>query len=168
MSDNTELKRLAEHHLWLGHAYTVATPSAVLALIAENERLEIERAELWRGKRDVEATRDTKSAVIAELKAEIAGLKTGYEAYERVNAELKAEIESLRKARVPSGLYRELVALRELRDQAKAYVDGYLLDEVEDIECCVSADQHLSASALSVRLMDAFEARRDAAKGEQS
>ncbi|WP_223271451.1 hypothetical protein [Pseudomonas fluorescens] len=30
------------------------------------------------------------------LKAEIAGLKTGYEAYERVNAELKAENEALR------------------------------------------------------------------------
>ncbi len=31
-----------------------------------------------------------------QLKAEIAGLKTGYEAYERVNAELKAECEALR------------------------------------------------------------------------
>lgn len=33
-----------------------------------------------------------------QLKAENAGLKTGYEAYERVNAELKAEMEVLRKA----------------------------------------------------------------------
>ena len=32
-----------------------------------------------------------------QLRAEIAGLKTGYEAYERVNAELKAEVEKLRK-----------------------------------------------------------------------
>ncbi|MGY2320406.1 hypothetical protein [Pseudomonas azotoformans] len=32
-----------------------------------------------------------------QLRAEIAGLKTGYEAYERVNAELKAEVERLRK-----------------------------------------------------------------------
>ncbi len=32
-----------------------------------------------------------------QLRAEIAGLKTGYEAYERVNAELKAEVEALRK-----------------------------------------------------------------------
>lgn len=31
------------------------------------------------------------------LKAEVAGLKTGYEAYEQVNAELKAEVEELRK-----------------------------------------------------------------------
>ncbi|NNA69477.1 hypothetical protein [Pseudomonas gessardii] len=33
-----------------------------------------------------------------QLRAEIAGLKTGYEAYERVNAELKAEVEGLRGA----------------------------------------------------------------------
>lgn len=34
-----------------------------------------------------------------QLRAEVAGLKTGYEAYERVNAELKAEVEKLRKER---------------------------------------------------------------------
>lgn len=33
-----------------------------------------------------------------QLRAEVAGLKTGYQAYERVNAELKAENEALRKA----------------------------------------------------------------------
>lgn len=33
---------------------------------------------------------------IAQLKAENAGLKTGYEAYERVNAELRAECEALK------------------------------------------------------------------------
>ena len=31
------------------------------------------------------------------LRAENAGLRTGYQAYERVNAELKAECEALRK-----------------------------------------------------------------------
>ena len=34
---------------------------------------------------------------VEALKAEVAGLRTGYEAYERVNAELKAEVEALRK-----------------------------------------------------------------------
>ena len=33
-----------------------------------------------------------------QLRAEIAGLKTGYEAYEQVNAELKAEVQALRKS----------------------------------------------------------------------
>ena len=38
-----------------------------------------------------------------QLRAEVAGLKTGYEAYERVNAELKAEVEKLRNAAAPLG-----------------------------------------------------------------
>lgn len=33
-----------------------------------------------------------------QLRAEVAGLKTGYEAYERVNAELKSEVEGLRQS----------------------------------------------------------------------
>lgn len=36
-------------------------------------------------------------AQIRQLKAENAGLKTGYQAYERVNAELNAEVEGLRE-----------------------------------------------------------------------
>jgi DNA repair exonuclease SbcCD ATPase subunit len=35
---------------------------------------------------------------VEALKAEVAGLRTGYEAYERVNAELKAENEALRQS----------------------------------------------------------------------
>ena len=38
-----------------------------------------------------------KGEQIDQLRAEVAGLRTGYEAYERVNAELKAEVEALRK-----------------------------------------------------------------------
>lgn len=85
------------------------------------------------------------------------------EAYDQ----LKAENEALRKERVPAGLYRELVALRELRDQAKSYVDGYLQDEVEDADSCISEEQHLSAAALSESLMDAFEAHWDAAMAKE-
>lgn len=104
MTDYTELKRLAENHLSLGQAYTVAKPSVLLALIAENERLAAacERAEQV-------INTESKAAAIAtgranllqgerdQLRAEVAGLKTGYEAYERVNAEMKAEVEALRK-----------------------------------------------------------------------
>ncbi|WP_432782442.1 hypothetical protein WJ803_01845 [Pseudomonas veronii] len=39
---------------------------------------------------DIQAERD-------QLRAEVAGLRTGYEAYERVNAELKAEVGALRR-----------------------------------------------------------------------
>ncbi|WP_434577577.1 ead/Ea22-like family protein [Pseudomonas sp. Z1-6] len=70
-----------------------ASPAAVLALLAENERLRNlpTRNVLLR---DREKLIDQRN----ELKAEIAGLKTGYQAYERVNAELKAENEALRTA----------------------------------------------------------------------
>ena len=45
-----------------------------------------------------------------QLRAEISGLKTGYEAYERVNAELKAEVELLESSRAK--LAGELSRLR--------------------------------------------------------
>ena len=112
MTDYTELQRLAEHHLSLGHAYTVATPAAVLALIDENERLERKNAnqsESIREYQDLIMGGDVSLGMLKadirvttgerdQLRAEVAGLKTGYEAYERVNAELKAEVEKLRNA----------------------------------------------------------------------
>ncbi|WP_395598586.1 hypothetical protein AB4P95_05495 [Pseudomonas sp. A1437] len=80
-------------------------PVAVLALIAENERLkagvdsdmaEIDRIQAeydkqFRRAREFRIERD-------HLKAANAGLKTGYEAYEQVVQGLKAENEALRNA----------------------------------------------------------------------
>lgn len=45
------------------------------------------------------------------LKAEIAGLKTGYEAYERVNADLKAENDRL-AAHIADGMDHKAVAVK--------------------------------------------------------
>lgn len=73
MSDWTDVKNWATDKAAGPYDYGIG--QRVMALIAENERLENERAELWRGKRDVEAARDTKSAVIAELKAENEALR---------------------------------------------------------------------------------------------
>ncbi|AVD85985.1 hypothetical protein [Pseudomonas sp. SWI44] len=80
---------------------------------------------------------------------------------------LKAENEWLQKARIPAGFYRELLALRELRDKAKAYVEGYLQDEIEDIDACVSEGQHIAALELCGRLKDAFESYWDAAMTQE-
>ncbi|WP_047301293.1 hypothetical protein [Pseudomonas fluorescens] len=105
-------------------------PVAVLALIAENERLKTLRStterdlaqELevwrhgpscwncgdtgdvhdivgeWRGKCDCNAAKliDV-SSDRDQLRAEVAGLKTGYEAYEQTVKELRAEVEALRE-----------------------------------------------------------------------
>jgi chromosome segregation ATPase len=90
----------------------VCTPQAVLALIAENERLERKNAnqsESIRDYQDLVMGGDVSLGMLKadirvttgerdELRAEVAGLKTGYEVYERVNAELRAECEVLRES----------------------------------------------------------------------
>lgn len=204
MADYSELKRMAEHHLSLGHAYTVATPSVVLALIAENERLERKSAnqsesireyqDLVMGgdvslgmlKADIRVTTGDRDQVKAEnaavlreatdlamaiwrrcyakdspnfqsfekassvigqidnmaaglmsdlekLRAEVAGLKTGYEACERANAELKAENEALRK---------HAERYRWLRDSECA---GRILRDM-GAKVCRHADQRIDAA----------------------
>ncbi|MDF3188051.1 hypothetical protein [Pseudomonas paracarnis] len=186
MIDYTELKRLAEAATagpWVHGGNWVSTergnsvadcprgdekfiaaanPSAVLALIAENERLakqwgdrpayrtpeyESKRDAMWRRAHMVatskgydhinmaiaaapsacadcmgcggewqgegipnsvcETCKGSRGKVLEEerdqLRAEVAGLKTGYGAYERVNAELKAECDLLRKLASDTG-----------------------------------------------------------------
>ena len=140
MTDYSELKRAAERIVEVQTSQDVpigilfdefealASPEAVLALIAENDALggllrrfvdgEHEQGEnqaerhmyfteaqsilaLVNGELEAH-TIVPDSAIKAihaerdQLRAEVAGLRTGYEAYERVNAELKAEVEGLR------------------------------------------------------------------------
>lgn len=101
MSHNAELKKAAEGAVNAGNHWgrrdsferqlaKLATPEAVLALIAENERDELALRAFSRVAETAVTERD-------QLRAEIAGLRTGYEAYQQVNAELKAENERLRQ-----------------------------------------------------------------------
>ena len=93
MTDYTELKRLAgaiqgegstvEMLIRWAAFESACKPDLIMAMIDE---LECPFRLARHSKRLVEA-----------LRAEVAGLRTGYEAYERVNAELKAECEALRK-----------------------------------------------------------------------
>ena len=98
MNDYTELKRLAEAAV--GKTYSSgekfffsaeATPEQVLALIAENDS---SRKHWQNESNNVQAL----MVEVARLKAENAGLQTGYEAYEQVVRGLKAEVEALRKS----------------------------------------------------------------------
>lgn len=94
--EDEEMRALQQFH-------EEVSPETVLALIAENERLTADCSSM-RGSLKAYAVTTKKlvkdgSRAAREsdkLRAEVAGLKTGYEAYERVNAELKAENEALR------------------------------------------------------------------------
>ncbi|MHC8408315.1 hypothetical protein [Pseudomonas sp. TMB3-21] len=117
MSDYSKLKQLAENYLrliddedsdsWMeaSDAYDDASGAdTVLALIAENETLTKIFADAPNlPDTDVEWLEKTRALEVERdhLKAEVAGLKTGYEAYEQVVQGLKAENEVLRKL-VPS------------------------------------------------------------------
>lgn len=99
---------------WLAVAAVNALPQ-LMALIAENERLESFKAAYMEWTDKTEWVQKSAQALelgqhradvlrsrIDQLKAENAGLKTGYDAYEQVNAELKAEVEVLRRGIDPS------------------------------------------------------------------
>lgn len=74
-----------------------ANPAAVLALIAEVEGLRAQHGRDSAELRSLSQARDDARKERDQLKAEVAGLRTGYEAYEQVNSELKAEVEGLDK-----------------------------------------------------------------------
>ncbi|NMX98639.1 hypothetical protein HBO43_18755 [Pseudomonas veronii] len=152
MTDNTELKRLAEimvrdvngdlsdaearnFHQHLSDYEAATTPEKILALIAETEELGrylctcrdcggegalhtgdwhsyghmeppepvMEKCGECDGTGLLGEIQDLYQVITDrdQLRAEIAGLKAGYEAYERVSAELKAEVEALRNALRP-------------------------------------------------------------------
>ena len=99
-------------------------PETVLALIAENERLESEAVYSAAG---FDAAREE----ISKLRAETAGLKTGYEAYERVNAELKAENERLERNRDmwKGQVERQAEELTALREEVTEWKDTVKFNE---------------------------------------
>jgi hypothetical protein len=78
--------------------FMVAAREGVLALISENDQLQ-EHKQYLVDLREAHGLDCWSAALVKldQLKAEVAGLKTGYQAYEQVNAELKAEVERLRK-----------------------------------------------------------------------
>ena len=123
MSDNTELKAAIEYILNQGALerefiedadaldaawalYEALGPAEILALIAENDAarkelgsLRTDNAQLIYALKQQEQSYLVLRGERDRLRAEVADLRTGYEAYEQVNAELKAENEALRRER---------------------------------------------------------------------
>jgi len=145
MSVNTELKCAAEaviamNYPWehtvrdgrLGKTSTeyarLAHPANILTLIADNERLDrliiLNKviSDSFRAERD-------------QLRAEVAGLKTGYQAYEQVNAELKAENERL-SASPERQIIRAVVteAVKGIAEAATADAKAGTLKEIEQLK----------------------------------
>ncbi|MFY1021152.1 hypothetical protein [Ectopseudomonas khazarica] len=58
-------------------------------------------------------------------------------------------------SRIPAGLYAELEALRTLRDATGVYLQGYMRDEIEDEDSCVTEDQHDAACSVKSALYNA-------------
>jgi hypothetical protein len=103
-----------------------ASPAAVLALIAENERLTgfvvYRRAQVDQYDEALIKVADQRD----QLKAENAGLKTGYEAYEQVVEGLRAEVEKLCATAGLQKLLPELDdALEELELHGRHSDQGY-------------------------------------------
>ena len=141
----------------LARYYAAANPSAVLALIAENEELGrylctcrdcggegalhtgdwhsyghmeppepvIEKCGECDGTGLLGKIQDLYQVITErdQLRAEIAGLRTGYEAYEQVNAELKAENERIERNRDmwKGQVERQAEELAALRKDAERY-----------------------------------------------
>lgn len=81
--DKAKLKALVEQG---------SLPPIISALIEEIERLEGSVQSLIQMERNTGNRALEYAGKCDQLRAEVAGLRTGYEAYERVNAELKAEV----------------------------------------------------------------------------
>lgn len=141
MSDYSELERRAQAAIdaigTLSRARQerefndVCTPQVVKDLIAENKRLNADCSSMLGS---LKASALSIKKLIKDggraarerdrLRAEVAGLKTGYEAYERVNAELKAECEALRREREGKVLC-DLELFETLRDSANTEADEH-------------------------------------------
>lgn len=106
---------------WLAVAAVNALPQ-LMALTVEVERLRTAEGDAMTYKAGMENVAQQRD----QLKAENAGLKTGYEAYEQVNAGLKAEVEGLRATADLQKLLPEVSdALEELELHGLHSAQGY-------------------------------------------
>ena len=130
-------------------------------LKAENEQLKAESEQAKLISR-IAYNFDGYKAVLDErdqLRAENAGLKTGYEAYERVNAGLKAEVEALRRERAGKILC-DLELFETLRDSANT--------EADEHRQCMATYRPLRQASLDSVVKKCDDLLAALGKGEQS
>jgi len=72
-------------------------PAYMFLLSPSGKRVQKMEGGNWIDQHEAQKVVDSAEDELSDLRSELAGLKTGYEAYERVNAELRAECEALRK-----------------------------------------------------------------------
>lgn len=166
----------------------VCTPQVVLAQLAENKTLNAQvetfqsDANSWQSGYDEGRRMGTKhmyaevdrlkaeldcpfrlarhsKRLVEQLRAEVAGLKTGYEAYERVNVELKAEAEKLRKEREGKVLC-DLELFETLRDSANT--------EADEHRQCMATYRPLRQASLDSVVKKCDELLAAMGQGEQS
>lgn len=119
MADYSELKKLAEgapEGPWFGPEYAPGTRYVFdvdLGTLLHYESIESEQDACLR------YVAAANPAAVLALIAENDGLKTGYEAYEQVNAGLKAEVEAMRAGRQQSS--RLIENLQAELDEAKQF-----------------------------------------------
>ncbi|WP_449100277.1 hypothetical protein [Pseudomonas veronii] len=121
---------------------------------ALSDSFRAERDQAEQDYKDVVGTIELRDIEISKLRAEVAGLRTGYEAYERVNAELKAENERLERNRDmwKGQVDRQCETIEGLRKALKAAEDAMW-----------HADGNMDGEAA-----DARDALADLGQGEQS
>ena len=207
MNDNTELKRLADELIAANDLFNespqdneagdvwslandrfteAASPEVILALIADNDRLESEavyaaagfdaaREEVARLKAENErqaaqykewqASHHANYCKVAEerdeLRAENAGFKTGYEAYDRANAELKAECARSTEREIQQ--LAEIEALRQIISDSATSCGAAV-----SVECTLDFMKHLPVEIFSVisKLRNALAECANSLQGE--
>jgi len=126
---------------------------------ALSDSFRAERDQAEQDYKDVVGTIELRDIEISKLRAEVAGLRTGYEAYERVNAELKAEVEGLRRERAGKILC-DLELFETLRDSANT--------EADEHRQCMATYRPLRQASLDSVVKKCDDLLAALGKGEQS
>lgn len=150
--DKAKLKALVEQG---------SLPPIISALIEEIERLEGSVQSLIQMERNTGNRALEYAGKCDQLRADLAGLRTGYEAYERVNAELKAECARSTEREIQQ--LAEIEALRQIISDSATSCGAAV-----SVECTLDFMKHLPVEIFSVisKLRNALAECANSLQGE--